>query len=435
MGLATLASIDRLITRGSDRVAGLWAALAFLAGGWPPLVVIGLAIIVIGRTTAKFSLGLVLPPLAQRRLSGRSGQSGLPPPRSGRPSLSTSLDAEARLVARRRKCGARASLEPVRLLLLEPFGARELEAEGRPWLTGWLQVALACFDRAGRSCRVSGRQLGRRAGRPARGARRPVSNRPGLERSHVPSRRAFFIVFWVCARALVGRHALRVLHLEPGDAVLPAAGHHHDASSQLGSRVLGWSALETRNSRRGLVTLMVIAVALKLVHWGYYVPEWNYRYSQGPWGRAIGQWVPKRWAVYTFHDWPPDLAFFIKRPVRQLRSPHYLEYQARPARASLCCFKPRNTRTGPSRPRRSPWSRNFSINRRDERILARTAGSASSSPGPESPDGRSIATRHQRLAADEISNTPLRHCPPTGPRRRYKKICQNLRHFARTSIV
>src|SRR6516165_11024457 len=45
LGLATLAAIDRLLTRGSDWTAGLWASLAFLAGGWPPLVVIGLALI------------------------------------------------------------------------------------------------------------------------------------------------------------------------------------------------------------------------------------------------------------------------------------------------------------------------------------------------------------------------------------------------------
>ena len=64
VGLATLASLDRLITRGSDRVAGLWTAVAFLAGGWPPLVVIALAIIVIGRSTAGYSLSLLLPPLA-----------------------------------------------------------------------------------------------------------------------------------------------------------------------------------------------------------------------------------------------------------------------------------------------------------------------------------------------------------------------------------
>ena len=54
VGLATLAAIDRLMTRGSDWVAGLWASLAFLSGGWPPLVVIALAIIVIGRNGSRF---------------------------------------------------------------------------------------------------------------------------------------------------------------------------------------------------------------------------------------------------------------------------------------------------------------------------------------------------------------------------------------------
>jgi hypothetical protein len=65
---------------------------------------------------------------------------------------------------------------------------------------------------------------------------------------------------------------------------------------------------------------------LKLVHWGYYVPEWNYRHGQGPWGRAVGQWLLPNWTVYTFHDWPPDLAFAIGRPVFQLRSPQHLAF-------------------------------------------------------------------------------------------------------------
>ena len=34
IGLAALATINRLLTRGSDWIAGLWASLAFLAGGW-----------------------------------------------------------------------------------------------------------------------------------------------------------------------------------------------------------------------------------------------------------------------------------------------------------------------------------------------------------------------------------------------------------------
>jgi hypothetical protein len=64
------------------------------------------------------------------------------------------------------------------------------------------------------------------------------------------------------------------------------------------------------------------------VHWTYYVPEWNYRHGQGPWGRAVGQWLLPNWTVYTFHDWPPDLAFAIGRPVRQLRSPQHLAFLA-----------------------------------------------------------------------------------------------------------
>ena len=75
--------------------------------------------------------------------------------------------------------------------------------------------------------------------------------------------------------------ALRVFPLDPDHAVLPAAGIVVGIIA-IGVAILGWSALETRNSRRGLVTLIVIAVGLKLAHWGYYVPEWNYRYSQGP---------------------------------------------------------------------------------------------------------------------------------------------------------
>ena len=51
VGLATLAALDRLMTAGAGWVAGLWASLAFLSGGLPPLVVIALAIVVMGRKT------------------------------------------------------------------------------------------------------------------------------------------------------------------------------------------------------------------------------------------------------------------------------------------------------------------------------------------------------------------------------------------------
>ncbi len=98
----------------------------------------------------------------------------------------------------------------------------------------------------------------------------------------------------------------------------------------VGVAILAWSSLETANTRRGLATLFVMAVGLKLAAWGYYVPEWNYRHSQGPWARAFARWVPPKWTIYTFHDWPPDLMFFTKRTVRQLKSPRHLAYQPGP---------------------------------------------------------------------------------------------------------
>ncbi len=127
MGLGTLAAIERLITRGSDRVAGLWACLAFLAGGWPPLVVIGLAVIVIGRKTAYFSIPLVLPPILIatllvvlggfdrfcRRLGGRTH---------------APTDPEARLVIGLRDIDDGPTLESLRSSPLKSLGSPELES-------------------------------------------------------------------------------------------------------------------------------------------------------------------------------------------------------------------------------------------------------------------------------------------------------------------
>ena len=178
----------------------------------------------------------------------------------------------------------------------------------------------------------------------------------------------------------------------------------------IGVAILGWSALETGNSRRGLVTLLVIAVGLKLVHWGYYVPEWNYRYSQGPWGRAIGQWVPKRWTLYTFHDWPPDLAFFMKRPVRQLHSPHYLEYQAGP-RSKFVLLQASEFENWPKSAPPITLSRSFWINRAEERILARTAGSVPPPLGPNPSARRSIARGQQSSYPPAHASAPLTTLP------------------------
>jgi hypothetical protein len=136
---------------------------------------------------------------------------------------------------------------------------------------------------------------------------------------------------------------------------------------------LAWSALVTRNSRRILITLFVIAIGLKLVHWGYYVPEWNYRYSQGPWARAIAQWMPRRWTLYTFHDWPADLAFFTKRRVRQLRTPQHLEYEPGPESKYLLLL-PSELENWPESAPPITVVAKFQDQSADERFLARTPG-------------------------------------------------------------
>jgi hypothetical protein len=91
----------------------------------------------------------------------------------------------------------------------------------------------------------------------------------------------------------------------------------------------GLAVMAARRNRAasGVLAVALLAGFLKLVHYGYYVPEWNYRLSQGPWGRAVGQWVPPRWTIYTEHPWRADLAFATEHPVRQLLSPQHLAYE------------------------------------------------------------------------------------------------------------
>jgi hypothetical protein len=320
LGVATLAAIDRLLARGADWTAGLWASLAFLAGGWPPLLLIALAIIVIGRP-GSISARLVLPPLATAVVW------------SFATIRAASAEACASALAMPLTRGMDGSLLPAVLLLglpWTPFAAlaasrstREAwPAAGRAWVKGWVQAALACA--------IAGTAV------PGLGASARVVSMAGLliaaaagldlawKRACAPApRRTFFAAFamilalWLIAMIYGAFLWIMTMPYYRTLGIIMAV-------MALAAAILGWSALGSANTRRGLSTLLLLAVGLKLAHWGYYAPEWNYRLSQGPWGRAIGQWIPRKWPVYTFHDWPPDLAFFIARPVRQLHSPRFL---------------------------------------------------------------------------------------------------------------
>jgi hypothetical protein len=120
----------------------------------------------------------------------------------------------------------------------------------------------------------------------------------------------------------------------------------------------------------------LVAVCLKVAHWGYYVPEWNYRRSQGPWGRAIGQWVPAQWPIYTTHAWPADLAFATGRPVRQLVDPKLLAYQPGKNAKFVLLLQSEFTHWPEGAPRIFEVA-SFQDERGDVRVLARTEGPAS----------------------------------------------------------
>ena len=63
-GLAVVGALDRILNRGSDWVAGMWAALAIAFGGWPALAMIALPTVVIGRPGSSLSMKLLTPPIA-----------------------------------------------------------------------------------------------------------------------------------------------------------------------------------------------------------------------------------------------------------------------------------------------------------------------------------------------------------------------------------
>jgi hypothetical protein len=60
-GLGMVAALDRLLARGSGWSVGFWASFAFLAGGWPPLAVLGLSTVVLGRSGTTWKWSMTLP--------------------------------------------------------------------------------------------------------------------------------------------------------------------------------------------------------------------------------------------------------------------------------------------------------------------------------------------------------------------------------------
>ncbi len=377
VGLATLATLSRLMTTGADPIAGFWAALAFLAGGLPPLVMIALAIVVMGRHTKPFSLSLLVPPLfAMIGWSAWTSTTLSPEICAGALALPFTQKPEWSLGALAFALGL--PFSPFAVLAIARSTRSAWTPEARAWMTGWFQAAFASL--------IAGSLVPGLA-TPARAiilAAMAMAAAAGLDAAwkHSLSRAAghtFFVVFsvvigvWLCAMmfgAYIWTLCLayyRVLGI--GMSVL-----------LLGVAALCWLALAMRRTRLAIATLLLVAIGLKLAYWCYYVPEWNYRYSQGPWARAVAQWVPRKWPLYVLHEWPADFEFFTKRTVRQLHSPHFLEYQGGNS-AKFVLLLASEFENWPSTAPPITLVARFTDQSAGERVLARTAGPVPLPPG------------------------------------------------------
>jgi len=323
-GLALVIAIDRLLSRGSDWVAGFFTALAFLAGGWPPVALVGLLTIVLGRRETNLRLPLLIPPaLAAIAWSVWSLQV-----------MSVEVWTAAFTLPLTR--GSAWTLPLMVLVLGLPWSplaglvASRSVREGwtnpeRAFVKGWLQTTGVCI--------LSGTAipgLGTAAGLPAL-AGLAFASAAVMDRlwSRDLGRGATKAALAVITPLVLVWLALVV----PGGIYIASAVSYYRpplfvlVGLSLPIVILWYLSLEKFEPRRALIALGLVALSLKIAHMGCYAPEWNYRFSQGPWGRAVGQWVPPRWPVYVTTDWSPALAFAIDRPVRRLASAKLLTFQ------------------------------------------------------------------------------------------------------------
>jgi len=369
-GLAILGALERLLNRGSDLAAGIWASLAFLAGGIPPVVVILLPTIVLGRRKAALSWRMAVPVALTFAAwsvwvldSAPSELWGAALALPFTQKLSWTLPLVILL--------AGWPWVPFASLIASRMIRQGWTPSQRSWVVGWLQVAgvatvagslipgmAACATIAafGALAVVSAAVLDRILG----GNASPATNR----------------LFVALAFATVLVWALLTIPL--GGYLAAAVSYYRQTAVLLltltiGTMLLSMAALGERQVRWAFGALVAVACMLKLVHAGIYVPERNYRLSEGPWGRAIGQWVPPNWPIYTFHSWSTDLAFATDRPVRQLPDPKLLQFKPKDRPHYVLLLRPEFDHWPESAPKIQKI-RSFLDQRGNERILARTEG-------------------------------------------------------------
>lgn len=325
-GLGIVAAIDRILSRGSGWIAGLWAVVAVMNGGWPALAAILLPIIVLGRSGAALSWGLVVPPLAAligwslwalKASTPEAWAAALAWPLTR--SIAWRLPAQVALTA--------LPWAPFAILAAWPSVRGAWSTDGRRLIHGWTSVAGASIL-AGTLIpgMADAMRLPAIVGLLILAAGAIDRAWAGLANANPHARKVFAaLAILLCGLgAVVGTvagvylSAAQPYYRAPAIALMvvgQAAG------------VLAIAALFERKAPLLISAVMLVAIGIKIAHAGIYSPEWTYRFGQGPWGRAVAQWVPPNWPIYSVHSWPADFALATERPFRQLANPQSLAFE------------------------------------------------------------------------------------------------------------
>ena len=167
LGLTVIAAIDRILARGSDLISGLWLALAFLSGGWPPVAIVALSTVVIGRREASLSWRLLVPPTLAvlgwsawilKVAPAEAWGAALTLPLTQGPSWMLALGVFALALP----------WSPLAFLVGSRTIREGWDTPGRSYVVGWLQVSGALPDRRNHHPRPRARSQDARACRARR---------------------------------------------------------------------------------------------------------------------------------------------------------------------------------------------------------------------------------------------------------------------------
>jgi hypothetical protein len=324
-GFGLVLALDHCAARRgrADWVCGLLASIAFLCSGLPPLILISAASIVISRSSAGLSLSylaIVLTTIAgwsAWALSEISAEAW---------AAAIALPVSFRNGANFPVTTAILSL-PAILFLPTLLGRRTREgwdARRTDYVNSWWTVAAMCL--------FAGTILPQFAS----AALLPIVAGSAVASGHAWSavlarrneREAGFERLWVkIASVLIV--SLSVLSI-PALVYISLTIPYYRTASLFAIFIASLAAIScvsgmySRDIRRFAAGFVLACVTVKIAHASIYVPEWNYRRGQGPWGRAVGQWVPEGWPIYALNGWSADFAFATGHNFRQITHPRFL---------------------------------------------------------------------------------------------------------------